>query len=82
VLAVDQTVDQKNGVKTAIGKTATLELTQQQAETLALSRQVGSISLTLRSILDSQATNDNDDGTDRTSITTVRFGVSAIGLDH
>jgi pilus assembly protein CpaB len=82
VLAVDQTVDQKNGVKTAIGKTATLELTQQQAETLALSRQVGTVSLTLRSLLDSQSTNDNDDGGDRTSITTVRFGVSAIGLDH
>ena len=82
VLAVDQTVDQKNGVKTAIGKTATLELTQQQAETLALSRQVGTISLALRSLLDSQSTNDNDDSGDRTSITTVRFGVSAIGLDH
>jgi pilus assembly protein CpaB len=82
VLAVDQTVDEKNGVKTAIGKTATLELTQQQAETLALSRQVGTISLTLRSLLDSQATNDNDDTGERTSISTVRFGVSTIGLDH
>jgi pilus assembly protein CpaB len=72
VLAVDQTVDQKNGVKTAIGKTATLELTQQQAETLALSRQVGTISLALRSLLDSQATGDDED---HTSITTVRFGL-------
>ena len=82
VLAVDQTVDQKNGVKTAIGKTATLELTQPQAETLALSRQIGTISLALRSLLDSQQTNDNDDSGERASINTVRFGVSTIGVDR
>jgi pilus assembly protein CpaB len=82
VLAVDQTVDQKNGVKTAIGKTATLELTQSQAETLALSRQVGTISLALRSLLDSQATNDEDDSNEHASINTVRFGVSTLGVDH
>jgi pilus assembly protein CpaB len=82
VLAVDQTVDQKNGVKTAIGKTATLELTQSQAETLALSRQVGTISLALRSLLDSQATKDEDDSGEHASINTVRFGVSTLGVDH
>src|ERR1700733_4165139 len=53
VLAIDQNIDQKNGVKVVIGKTATLELTQQQAETLQLSHQMGSLTLTLRSILDS-----------------------------
>ena len=82
VLAVDQTVDQKNGIKTAIGKTATLELTQSQAETLALSRQVGTISLALRSLLDSQATKDEDDSGEHASINTVRFGVSTLGVDH
>ncbi len=53
VLAVDQTIDEKDGTKVALGKTATLELTPAQAETLALSHQLGTLSLTLRSILDS-----------------------------
>ncbi len=34
VLAVDQTIDQKGDSKVALGKTATLELTESQAETL------------------------------------------------
>ena len=55
VLAVDQTIDQKGDSKVALGKTATLELTESQAETLELSHQLGTISLTLRSILDSPA---------------------------
>jgi len=82
VLAVDQTVEEKNGEKVAVGKTATLEVTPDQAETLALARQQGTRSLALRSLLDSQATNDNDDTGERTSINTVRFGISTIGLDH
>ncbi len=52
VLAIDQTVEEKNGQRVAVGKTATLELTPQQAETLALSRQLGTISLALRSLVD------------------------------
>ena len=50
VLAIDQTIDDKN--KTVLGKTATLELTEPQAEMLSLSRQVGTVSLALRSIRD------------------------------
>ena len=38
VLAIDQTVEEKNGQRVVVGKTATLELTPRQAETLALSR--------------------------------------------
>ena len=55
VLAVDQTVEEKDGQKVVIGKTATIELDPHQAETLALSHQLGTISLTLRSLLDSQS---------------------------
>ena len=55
VLAVDQAVEEKDGQKVVVGKTATIELDPQQAETLALSRQIGTISLTLRSLLDSQS---------------------------
>ncbi len=35
VLAIDQTVEEKNGQRVVVGKTATLELTPRQAETLA-----------------------------------------------
>ncbi len=35
VLAIDQTVEEKNGQRVVVGKTATLELSPRQAETLA-----------------------------------------------
>jgi len=43
VLAIDQNVEEKNGQRVVVGKTATLELTQRQAELLALSRQMGTL---------------------------------------
>jgi len=84
VLAVDQTIDDKDSTKVVLGKTATLELTESQAETLALSHQLGTISLTLRSLLDSgPSAPEADDGDNRhdRSINTVRFGVST-GTDN
>jgi len=78
VLAIDQAVEEKNGQRVVVGKTATIELTPRQAETLAQSRQSGSLSLALRSLLDASKTVEVDDTTDRkTEINTVRFGVSA-----
>ena len=68
-----------------LGKTATLELTEPQAETLALSHQLGTLSLTLRSMLDSQgsAEGGDDETKDRSGqINTVRFGVSTQGTVH
>jgi pilus assembly protein CpaB len=53
VLAIDQTVEEKGGQRTVVGKTATLELTPKQAAELAVARQMGTISLALRSLLDS-----------------------------
>jgi pilus assembly protein CpaB len=83
VLAVDQTIDEKAGTKVAIGKTATLELTQQQAETLSLSHKLGTISLTLRSLLDSKGSAEGgDDNSHETTINTVRYGVSTLGTGH
>ncbi len=52
VLAIGQTIDQKSSKKVANGKTATLELTLRQAETLALAQSMGEISLALRSLAD------------------------------
>jgi pilus assembly protein CpaB len=80
VLAIDQTVEEKNGQKVVVGKTATLELTPPQTETLALSRQLGTLSLALRSLVDSKSTGPEDQTADKDdrkgSINTVRFGVT------
>jgi pilus assembly protein CpaB len=82
VLAIDQTVDDKGDVKTVLGKTATLELTEPQAELLSLSRQAGTVSLALRSIRDTKTSADGVGETSRDengAISTVRFGVSTLG---
>jgi pilus assembly protein CpaB len=79
VLAVDQAVEEKEGQKVVVGKTATIELDPQQAETLALSHQLGTLSLTLRSLLDSQSPTPENGGEQETNgagINTVRYGVS------
>jgi pilus assembly protein CpaB len=85
VLAVDQAVDEKAGTKVVIGKTATLEVTEEQAQTLALSKQLGTVSLTLRSLLDSAASGPEggEEHKDKdVPINTVRFGVSSSGAIH
>ena len=52
VLAIDQTFGDVDGIPTLTGSTATMELTQQQAELLARAARVGTLSLTLRSAAD------------------------------
>jgi pilus assembly protein CpaB len=52
VLAIGQEIENKDGEKVATGKTATLELTPRQAEVLALAQSIGEISLSLRSLAD------------------------------
>jgi pilus assembly protein CpaB len=52
VLAIDQTIEEKNGEKVVVGKTATLELNGRQAEILAQARQSGQLTLALRSLAD------------------------------
>jgi pilus assembly protein CpaB len=80
VLAIDQNVEDKNGQKVVVGKTATLELSPRQTETLALSQQLGTISLALRSITDANSAGSESD-TDQADarqggVNVVRFGVS------
>ncbi|HEY7231464.1 MAG TPA: Flp pilus assembly protein CpaB [Pseudolabrys sp.] len=75
VLAIDQNVEEKNGQKVVVGKTATLELSPSQAETLALSHQIGILSLALRSIADGTLEEKQDDAA-RHNVNVVRFGVS------
>jgi pilus assembly protein CpaB len=52
VLAIGQTLEQQGNDKVATGKTATLELTPRQTETLTLAQSMGDISLSLRSLAD------------------------------
>ena len=53
VLAVDQTAQPQKDQQSVVGKTATLELTPDQAELLARSQQMGILSLALRALGDS-----------------------------
>jgi pilus assembly protein CpaB len=78
VLAIDQTVSEKDNQKVITGKTATLELSPRQVETLTLAQKLGSISLALRSITDAQSDGkavDDDDNSRRSSVNVIRFGV-------
>jgi pilus assembly protein CpaB len=52
VLAIDQAVEEKNGLRVVVGKTATLELSEKRSEQLTNARQLGTITLALRSIID------------------------------
>jgi pilus assembly protein CpaB len=78
VLAIDQTIEEKNGQRVVVGRTATLEVTPGQAETLAVSRQRGTLSLALRSLIDANApaAAPDDEQTARRRLNMVRFGVS------
>ncbi|UGY14637.1 Flp pilus assembly protein CpaB [Bradyrhizobium septentrionale] len=78
VLAIDQAPKEKDGNNSLVGKTVTLELKPEQAETLARARQTGTLALALRSIADVNETIDqtNDHAPKRgESIKVVRFGI-------
>ena len=76
VLAIDQTIEEKNGQKVVVGKTATLELKPEQSEQLARARQSGTLSLALRALADANAADTRvDDSTKSSSINVVRYGV-------
>jgi pilus assembly protein CpaB len=79
VLAIDQAPKEKDGQNTVIGKTVTLELKPEQAETLARARQTGTLALALRSIADvNTVDNRSDDPAKRgDSINVVRYGVAS-----
>ena len=81
VLAVDQTSQEEGDSKSIVGKTATLELNSQQAELLALAEAMGDLSLSLRSL--SQSDKPADDGArqkgfgndDDQRISILRYGI-------
>src|SRR6202158_4796240 len=80
VLAIDQAPKEKDGQNVVVGKTVTLELKPEQAETLARARQSGTLQLALRSIADIHMVENNTDdhGSKRgETIHVVRYGISS-----
>jgi pilus assembly protein CpaB len=79
VLAIDQTVEEKNGQRVVVGKVATLALNARDSETLALATRQGTLSLVLRSLADAKS-DDSDEAnrsaSARDSINVIRFGQS------
>jgi pilus assembly protein CpaB len=80
VLAIDQAPKEKDGQNAVVGKTVTLELKPEQAETLARARQSGTLALALRSIADiNTVENVSGDRPARRgeSVNVVRYGVQS-----
>lgn len=78
VLAIDQAPKEKDGQNAVVGKTVTLELKPEQAETLARARQSGTLALALRSIADINVVeNKTEDQAPKRgdSVNVVRYGV-------
>jgi pilus assembly protein CpaB len=76
VLAIDQNIEEKNGQRVVPGKFATVELTLRQAETVALARRLGTLSLVLRSLAESNQRSAIDEASRRDVIRIVRFGTT------
>ena len=80
VLAIDQAPKEKEGSNTLVGRTATLELKPEQAETLVRARQSGTLALALRSITDSNATAEGQSEEQvkrrNESVNVVRYGIA------
>jgi pilus assembly protein CpaB len=84
VLAIDQTVEEKNGQRVVVGKIATLALNARNAETLVLATRLGTMALALRSMADGKEA-DADEAespglASRTGINVVRFGLSTANV--
>ena len=77
VLAIDQAPKEKEGTSSMVGKTATLELKPEQAETLARARQSGTLTLALRSIVDVNAAEKVEEQISRNEgLNVIRYGVA------
>ncbi|SDN91741.1 pilus assembly protein CpaB [Afipia sp. GAS231] len=78
VLAIDQAPKEKDGTNTLVGKTVTLELKPEQAETLGRARQSGTLSLALRSLVDVKTVEVKVDEIKRNEgVNVVRYGIAS-----
>jgi pilus assembly protein CpaB len=84
VLAVDQTAEDDADSKAIVGKTATLEVSEREAETLALADALGDLSLTLRSLAradDQSGESDEKNALNQgaaAGVTVVRYGIKGM----
>jgi len=79
VLAIDQVFKEDKGKQSAVGDTATLELSPEQAETLALAQAQGTLSLALRGLAENanqKLEEENESWGRRGSIAVIRYGVA------
>jgi len=77
VLAIDQRIEGDRGEKVALGKTATLELTEAQAERVTVAQAEGPLVLSLRGLQDAEAKKDVNDAPQAigpSSVSVVRYG--------
>ena len=74
VLAIGQSVQEKAAERTIQGSTATLELTQQQAEKVILAQRTGQLTLSLRSMVDSDKSDPVKPVEAPQTMTVIRFG--------
>ena len=78
VLAIDQAPKEKDGQTAVVGRTVTLELKPEQAETLARARQSGTLSLALRSIADVKTVEAKTEEIKRNEgVNVVRYGIAS-----
>jgi pilus assembly protein CpaB len=82
VLAIDQTLKEKDGEQVVVGKTATLELSPSQAEGLALAQTMGDLSLSLNSLAPSEgpqvdASQVEVNAERRSRVSVLRYGVES-----
>lgn len=77
VLAIGQSIQEKNGEKVVVGETATLELDPKQVEIVTLAQKTSSLSLALRSLQDA---GDKSPPAEEGGLTLVRYGVVTKGV--
>lgn len=89
VLAIDQRVSEQDGEKVVVGRTATLELMPRQTEVLALARQLGTLSLALRALVDSNpdglaggGPQDSFGRDDQGGMTVIRYGIATNSIER
>jgi pilus assembly protein CpaB len=83
VLAIDQTVEEKNGQRVVVGKIATLALNARNSETLVLATRLGTMALALRSMADGKGADAEEaesPGLARAGISVVRYGLSSTNM--
>jgi pilus assembly protein CpaB len=83
VLAVDQTFRQDKDTRTVVGKTATVEVTPEQAETLSAAGTSGQLSLSLRPLSDANVASTDDSTRKHRGIdgpvSVIRYGMAGPG---